>query len=81
MLLSDGGLLSYQAFVSPLGLRFARVGIDWLSHADGRGPRGASNRIVRFDGLGESKKYRSVLCINALPTHTVQVTRLSQPLA
>jgi len=52
MLLSDGSLLAYIAFASPVGLRFARLSIDWTGHSDGRGPRGRSSRMTRFDGLG-----------------------------
>ena len=63
LLLSDGGMLAYQTFLSPLGLRFARISIDWLSHANGRGPRGASKRMIRFDGIGETHKYRSISAI------------------
>ena len=55
MLLSDGGMLAYQAFLSPMGLRFARSQLDWTGHSDGRGAHGISSRMVRFDGLGEGK--------------------------
>lgn len=62
MLLSDGGLLAYQAFASPVGLRFARMQLDWIGHSEGRGAHGISSRMTRFEGLGEGKLiYRQAL--------------------
>ena len=55
MLLSDGGMLAYAAFGSPVGLRYARLALDWVGHSDGRGAHGISSRMTRFDGLGEGK--------------------------
>lgn len=62
VLLSDGGMLAYQAFAAPVGLRFARLRLDWVGHADGRGARGLSSRLTRFDGLGEGKQVYRWAC-------------------
>lgn len=60
MLLSDGGMLSYTAFRSPIGLRFSRLHLDSVGNSDGRGPHGVSSRMTRFEGLGEGRLvYRS----------------------
>ena len=55
MLLSDGSMLAYTAFGSPVGVRYARLPLDWIGHSDGRGAHGISSRMTRFDGLGEGK--------------------------
>ena len=55
MLLSDGGMLGYRAFCSPIGLRFSRLRLDFIGSSDGRGPHGISSRMTRFEGLGEGK--------------------------
>lgn len=64
MLLSDGGMLSYTAFRSPIGVRFSKLRLDSVGNSDGRGPHGVSSRITRFDGLGEGKLiYRSTIWV------------------